>query len=100
LDGKTKATKSVLARKCLDQKYSCTSIYSEEHLKVQESRRMEEFWDKQGNMIQEERICYNYCSNKYFMACWDSHKVRMLACLQVLLIMLLHVEEINIRMEC
>jgi hypothetical protein len=26
------------------------------------------------------------------MAGWDNHKVRMLACLQVLLIMLLHME--------
>ena len=25
------------------------------------------------------------CSKKYLMACWENHKVRMLACLQVLL---------------
>jgi hypothetical protein len=31
------------------------SGYSEEHLKDQEFRRMENFWDKQGNMIQEEK---------------------------------------------
>jgi hypothetical protein len=61
---------------------------------------MEDFWDKQGNMIQEERSCCNYCSNKYFMAGWDSHKVRVLACFQVLLIMLLHMEGNNRKLEC
>jgi hypothetical protein len=59
--------------------------YSEEHMKIQEFRRIEDFWDKQGKVIHGERSCCNYCSKKYVMACWDNHKVRMLACLQVLL---------------
>jgi hypothetical protein len=29
--------------------------YNEEYLKVQESRRMEDFWDKKGNMMHGER---------------------------------------------
>ena len=100
MDGKTKTTKSVLAKKVLRSEIIMHSNYSEEHLKVQESRRMEDFWDKQGNVIQEERSCCNYCSNKYFMACWDNHRVIMLACLQVLLIMLLHMEGSNRKLEC
>ena len=76
------------------------SGYNEEHMKIQESRRIEDFWDKQGKVIQEEISCFSYCRSKYVMACWDNHKVRMLACLQVLLIMLLHMEGRNIKMEC
>jgi hypothetical protein len=74
--------------------------YNEEHMKIHESRRIEYFWDKQGKVIQEERSCCNYYINKYVVACWDNHKVRMFACLQAFLIMLFHMEGSNIKLEC
>ena len=97
---KNKGNQDFFGYKVLRLEIFMHNNYSEEHLKVQESRRMEDFWDKQGIMIQEETSCCNYRRSKYFMACWDIHRVRMLACLQVLLIMLLHMEGSNKRMEC
>jgi hypothetical protein len=73
--------------------------YSEEHLKVHESRRMEDLWYKQGNVIQEDISYCNYYSSKYFMTCWDNHRVIMLSCLLVLLMKLLHTDGSNIRLE-
>jgi hypothetical protein len=51
LDGRTKTAKSGLAKKVLRTEIIMHSNYSEEHLKVQKSRRREDFWDKQGNVI-------------------------------------------------
>jgi hypothetical protein len=69
--------------------------YSESTRRFRNLGRIEDFWDQQGKVIHEERGCCDYCSNKYVMACWDNHKERMLACLKVLLMMLLHMEGSN-----
>jgi hypothetical protein len=74
--------------------------YSEEHVKILEFGRIEDFWDKQGKVIHGEISCCNYCSNKYVMFFWDNHKERMTSYLQVLLIMLLHMEGSNKKLEC
>jgi hypothetical protein len=63
-------------------------------------REIEDFWDQQGKVLQGGRSCCNYYSRKYVIACWNNHKDRMLACLQVLLMILLHIEGSNKNMEC
>jgi hypothetical protein len=52
LDGKEKETKSDLARKCSGQKLVMHSGYNEEHMKIQESERIEDLWVKQGKVLQ------------------------------------------------